>query len=172
MYAAAHVPAAEVVDSPEPSAGPFLPPLLSIRIAAATASATVTVSLERRGRPRAVAGVEQLEVRQDVEGSEQLPNAHAAVLDGLRAHRVVQNLFGRFVVRDPQESRKGWRGGRSDGRRHEGVVNSRPKSGRGFMTPGEAGLRGTLGRKSFAGWEETYGTLGHNNHARLPFLGE
>lgn len=92
VYAAAHVAAAEVVDSPEPS--PSGDPVL-ITVSAA--------AVEHRGKLRRwpVAGIEQLEVGQDVEGPEQLPDAHAAGLDGLDARGVVQNLFG--VVAEAKE---------------------------------------------------------------------
>ncbi len=85
MYAAANVAAAEVVDSPEP-------PLPGVPVFVAVSAAAV----EHRGNLRRypVAGIEQLEVGEDIEGPEQLPDAHAAGLDGLDAHGVVQNLFG------------------------------------------------------------------------------
>lgn len=86
VYAAAQVSAAEIIDSPEPplpSTPSFPPPVVC---------AVVIVAFECRRRSRPVAGVEQLEVREDVEGSEQLPDANAAGLHGLHARQIVQDL--------------------------------------------------------------------------------
>ena len=98
MNAAAQVCAAEVIHAPHasrhhsPPALLLLLFLLFLPFLLRRVSCSRSFPLAPQGGPDGAAGVEKLEARQHIQGSEELPDAHISPVHGLHALRAVQHL--------------------------------------------------------------------------------